>query len=375
MQVGKLNIWPRNAKRKIYICIVYISFICISAKSQDNISDSYTIIFNPLFHQNQEKWRAPYHKTMMYAWFTARVIAPDYKTYMHSMEDQYGNGVKYIGYYYSATTTHSKESGAHGIFPEKKFPLNEVKKDWLLRRPDGKFSTWPNQEERYFLDVGLREVQDAILNRAILNAKKLKCNVLTLDNWYYKYGAPAGLEEKAWTEKCMLFLKRARELTTANNLKLVVNHTSPPQYWIEFAPYLDGSSYEMGCHPTRLRSRDLYEQELSSYQEFIAMGKSIFLYTDRAVYKGDRWDKDGRKAAATVMLVMPKEQHYWGGIYVCSPHYEVWPVGGWAMWPEQLGKPLGPREWDGDTVTRKFENGLISVTVGEKPKFNISIEY
>jgi len=131
----------------------------------------------------------------------------------------------------------------------------------------------------------------------------------------------------------------------------------------------------MAAHPNRLKSKVLYELELSSYEKVLAMGRSIFLYTDMLTHNGGRWDKDGRKVAATAMLVMPADQPYWGGIYVSNPRYEIWPVGGWAMWSEQLGKPLGPRKWNGDTVTRRFEHGSISVTVGQNSKFNISFEY
>lgn len=183
------------------------------------------------------------------------------------------------------------------------------------------------------------------------------------------------MKEQEWTEKCLSFLKRARELTQQNNIKLVVNLPSPPEYWPEFAPYLDGIAYEMGAHPNRLKQQNLYEEELSSYEKVMAMGKSIFLYTDILTNNGQRWDEDGRKVAATVMLVIQKDQPYWGGIYICPPRYEIWPVGGWPMWPEQLGKPLEQRKWNGNNVTRKFENGTVSVTVGQNPKFSVSFEY
>jgi hypothetical protein len=336
----------------------------------------YNIVFNGGHHIGKEKWRGPYHNKIIYTWFTAYASAKNEQEYRNLIDNQRKNGAKYIGYYYSATTSYPSEPIAnHRKFPEVSIPPKAIKYSWILRDAKGKPVNWYDQKDRFFLNIGIKEVQDAILKRALGNTKQLGINALFLDNWAYKYWAPSGLDKKQWTEKSLSFLIRARELTMANNLKLVVNLTAPLKFWTEFAPYLDGISYEMGAHPYRLRTRDRYEEELQSYDKVMAMGKSIFLWTDRLKDNGERWDEDGRKVAATAMLVMPKDQPYWGGIYVANPRYEAWPVGGWAMWPEQLGKPLGPREWEGNTVTRKFERGLISVTVGEKPKFSIGIEF
>jgi hypothetical protein len=138
---------------------------------------------------------------------------------------------------------------------------------------------------------------------------------------------------------------------------------------------VDGISYELPTHPETVKRKTEFKRELDGYEKVMALGKSIFLFTDRLVGNGQWWDEQRRKVAATTMLVVPKHQPYWGGIYVCPPRYEVWPVGGWPMWPEQLGKPLGPGRWEGNTATRRFEHGSVSVTVGKDPKLNINFVY
>lgn len=156
----------------------------------------------------------------------------------------------------------------------------------------------------------------------------------------------------------------------------MINQASPLQHWHVFAPYLDGISYEMAAHRNTLKRKDWYKLELDTYAKMMEMGKSIFLYTyARPDSPRKAWDPDGRKVAITAMLVMPANNPHWGGIYISPPTYEVWPTGGWAMWPEQLGKPLGVRKWSDNIVTREFENGLISVTTGAAPEFSIKFNY
>ena len=357
------------------------SLWCLSlARSQSHVKTAskseYSIIFNGWYHSGKQKWQGPYHNKLLFPWFTANISAINQDEYKKLINEQFRNGVKFIGYYYSATTSYpSNPVGNNTRFPERSIPPESIKYSWILRDGKGRPITWDNQENRYFLDVGIKEVRDAVLISAIRNAKQLRANVLYLDNWTYKYWAPGDLKEQQWTEKCLSLLIRAREFTRQNDIKLVVNLSSPPEYWPEFAPHLDGIAYEMPAHPYRLKMQESHELELRNYEKVMGMGKTIFLYTDILTDNGKRWDEDGRKVAATAMLVVPEAQPYWGGIYVCPPRYEVWPVGGWPIWPEQLGKPLEPRKWDGNTVTRKFAHGTISVTVGQNPKFNISFEY
>jgi len=367
-------------KTKISILfIIFLSCHVNLALSDSNFKTTLgreaAIVFNGAYHWGKQKWQGPYHNELLFAWFNARTTARNLKEYKRFINYQHENGVKFIGYYYSSTTSSPQPAGESTVFPEMKIPLQAIKYSWIVRDAKNQLVTWPNRKDRYFLDVGLKAVQDAILTRCVGNAKQLGANVLFLDNWYYKYWAPGDMNEVQWTEKCLFFLMRARELTRYNNLKLVVNTPSPPQYWPEFAPYLDGIAYEMAAHPNRLKTRNAYEQELNGYEKVMKMGKTVFLYTDTLSHKGERWDEEGRKVAATAMLVMPKDQPYWGGIYVCPPRFEVWPVGGWPMWPKQLGKPLAPRQWNGNSVMRKFERGSISVIVGEHPKFRITLEY
>jgi hypothetical protein len=370
-----------NIRVKIFIlCIIFLGLLtraaCSQNKVETNVKSENSIVFNGWYHIGKEKWRGPFNNKLLFTWFTARTSAANNQEYKRLIDRQRKEGVKFIGYYYSATTSRSLEVKGHpSRFPERRIPPEAIESSWVLRDSKGQAVTWHNDKNRYYLDVGMKQVQDAILTRAIRNAKELGANVLFLDNWAYKYWAPGGLDKKQWTEKCLSFLVRARELTTATNLKLVVNLSTFVELFPEFAAYLDGISYEMGAHPYRLKTKGRYEEELKSYDKVMAMGKSIFLWTDMLKDNGERWDEDGRKVAATAMLVMPKDQPYWGGIYVANPRYEPWPVGGWAMWSEQLGKPLGPREWNGNTVVRKFERGSISVTVGQSPKFTVSLEY
>lgn len=357
-------------------CVFYSSCSAETANSTKDASNQGNNFVFGSYHSTKQKWQGKYHDKLLFPWFTTATKAPNRREYLKLLDTQRKNGVRYLGYYYSATTSYSSESLAnHRKFPEVSIPPKEIKYSWVLKDAKKKPIIWPGQKARFYLDVGQREVQDAILTRAIASAKSLGLNVLFLDNWYYKYWSPKNMETSEWTEKCLSFLKRARELTNRNNMKLVVNTSSPPIYWPEFAMHLDGIAYEMGAHPNRLKDRKSYESELSNYEKVIQMGKAIFLYTDRMTYDNKRWDEDGRKAAATAILVLPEKQQSWRGIYVGNPRFEVWPVGGWMMWPEQLGKPIGSRQWKGHTVTRKFQYGSISVTTGVTPNFSITLNY
>jgi hypothetical protein len=371
----------RRISWKSALCVLSLALLSVCSfapaagdgNSIDNAGRS--IVFDGWYNPGKEKWQGPIHDKILFTWFTMGTAAPNEAEYKKLVSHLRQQGVKYIGDYYSATTSYSQRPLEDPLrYPEGAIPPDAIEPSWIVRDKAGMPVTWPGQKDRFFLDVGMKEVQDAILGRAIQIAKRDGADVLYLDNWYYNYGALQDMSKQQWADKCLSFLKRARKLTQESNLKLVVNQVSPVESWPEFAPYLDGIAYEMPAHPDQLKTRDLYELELSSYEKVLAMGKSIFLYTYISS-RNKQWDEDGRKVAATAMLVMPEVQPYWGGIYVDLSTYEVWPVGGWAMWPEQLGKPLGPRKWDGNTVTRNFEHGSIAVTPGDPPKFNVTMNY
>lgn len=370
-------------KAKIFVLCMAVPTIFYQPESfasdpKSNVTErsGYSIVFGATYQTTKENWTGTLHNELLYPWFYTGVRAEKKLEYRRLFENARKNGVRFIGYYYSATNSYGAESNPGAWrFPEPAIPPEDVKSTWILRDHKNQPATWPDRKDIYFLDVELPEVQDAILNRAIRNAKALGCDVIFLDNWYYKFWSPKDTTQEQWTKKCMVFLARARELTARENLRLVVNTPSPPVNWPEFAGYVDGIAYELGALLDRLRSRAAYKQELDAYEKVLSTGTSVFLYTDRLTNKGKRWDADGRKVAATAMLVVFEGQLDWGGMYVCPPHFEVWPVGGWPMWPQQLGKPLGPRTWNGDTVGRKFEHGIISVTVGDTPKFSVSFEY
>ncbi len=65
--------------------------------------------------------------------------------------------------------------------------LSAEKKVKLVKCPDDRI--------RYFLDIGIKEVRETILTRAISNAKSLGANVLNLDNWNYKSFGLLGKQE------------------------------------------------------------------------------------------------------------------------------------------------------------------------------------
>ncbi|MEW6664894.1 MAG: hypothetical protein AB1512_06705 [Thermodesulfobacteriota bacterium] len=332
----------------------------------------FPFLFTGGYHPGREKWHGPFHDRILHPWICIYTSAPDASQYEKAVQKQRANGVAFIGYYYSACTSYLPSSETmHGRYPERAMPPSEVRPEWVLRDGTGEIVTWNTRKDRWFLDIGRQDVQEAILERAIGNAVRCGTDGLSLDNWTYKYWAPPGQTIPQWTEKSLSLLKRARERTARQKMRLIVNQSSPPECWHEFAPFLDGIGYEMGAHPGRLVSRAAYERELSSNEQILKLGKSLFLYTDIIKEGNRRWDEDGRKAAMTALLVVPDDQPRWGGIYVCLPRYEVWPSGGWAMWPEQLGRPLGPRAWHGDGVVRRFERGVIRVTPGASAGFSI----
>jgi hypothetical protein len=372
---------PKNKMKNIKsVGLRFVIFICFWSINlvwlQEEIKGD-TIVFNGGVTDQKQKWQGPYHDKLLFTWFVPTTSAPTIDEYEKLVKYEREKGVQYVGYYYSSVTASPpKPVGHYARFPEGALPLSAVvHSSWILRDPNGEYVKWAGDENRFYLDIGVEELREVILKRAITNATRYGANVLFLDNWNYKCWAPAGQTLLQWANKTLSLLKRARELTQGKGFKLVVNTPSAPENWPEFATYLDGIAYEMGAHPNRLANKELYESELHNYEKIMEMGKSIFLYTDILTYKGERWDEDGRKVAITAMLVKPKDQPYWGGIYVSPPRYEVWPVGGWPMWPEQLGKPLGMRKWEGNTVTRQFEKGFVSVMVGEKPEFIVQIRY
>ncbi|MBU1259553.1 MAG: hypothetical protein KJ757_00495 [Planctomycetes bacterium] len=332
--------------------------------------------FNGWYHGGKNKWRGPIHDKFIFTWITMMTTASSEKEYRQSIQQQKQNGVKYIGYYYSSTTSAPpKPAGDTTGYPEGCIPHSAINPAWVIVDKDNRPVTWPGDRYRYYLDVGLPQVQSSLLKRVIDNVHHAGVNLLYLDNWTYKFWSPGSLTVEQWTQKCLAFLKCARELTELENMKLIVNVTAEPETWTEFAQYLDGICYEMAAHPNRLRTVEGFERELNGYQTVLEKGKSIFLYTDTLTYNKGRWDEDGRKVAATALLVMPPEQPYWGGIYVASPRYEVWPVGGWPMWQRQLGNPREKRKWQGNTVTRDFEKGEVRITVGDEPEFKVVFKY
>jgi len=254
------------------------------AKSQDETKatgkSQNSILFNGWYGRIKEKWQGPLHNTVVFTWYTGLTSAENEQAYRKLVNNQRKNGVKFIGYYYSATTSYpSTNVGRFNRFPEGAIPPEAIKYSWILRDTNGQLVTWPGRKNRWFIDIGKSEVQDAILTRAIKNAKRLGANVLNLDNWNYKSFAPAGQTKEQWAEKNLALLIRARELTHQHNLKLVVNQASPFEHWHKFAPYLDGFAFEQSTHSIWLTKRNLYEMELNTYEQMMAMGKSLFLFT------------------------------------------------------------------------------------------------
>lgn len=327
-----------------------------------------------------DKWRGPKHWQITCPWFIWVVKAADRKEY-HQMSDYVrAHGTKCIGYYYTSTLALPDSATKTATnFQEAGLPRSLCDNSWFI--PDGKggFANYGNQPEWYFLDIANVDVQHAVLERATSNAKNLNCDALCLDNFRYKKYVPYPYDRERWPEGALSFLKTARLYTKRKDLKLVINLGDDPRDWMALTPFVDGFSYEYGCRPSMFESPALLETDLSAYEYVLSQRKTVFLWTGRVGHgTSEQYDPDGRKLALVALLVMPPEQREWGGVYISVPSPgggEVWPTGGWLFWPEQLGKPIGSRQWKANTVVREFERGVISITVGRSPEFSIKLNY
>ena len=328
------------------------------------------------FNSQKNKWRGPFHDKVIFPWITIGNYEKNESEYLKWLRYQREQGVKHIAYYYSATTCYPRAAlDAVDFFPERAMPTSEVQDSWFLRDPRNQRIPWSGSLERYFLDVGNQGLQEALIARLLQNATRLGVDTLFLDNVQFDSWSPDGSQKADWAAKVLSLLKYAKKKATEKGLRVIANVVAPLDRWNELAIHLDGISYEMAAHPNTLSSAARYREELNVYEQLISEGKSIFLITGTYVGKYEAWDPDGRRVAATALMVMPGNQAQWGGIFVSLPSFESWPVGGWAMWPEQLGKPVGLRAWERDTVTRRFERGSISITCGEEPKFTINTSF
>lgn len=333
-------------------------------------------MFGGGYNPSSKKWSGPKHDNILYPWISMYATAGSENELHRALKEARKKGVECIGYYYSASTSYDKFVNNRRRIPEGVLPLSALRPEWVLMDSKGNLVTWPNQKRRFFLNLGKPEVRAAIIGRAVALAKSYDSDMLFFDNWSYMTPPPGDLKREDWALYNLLFLKEARQATNRVGMKLVVNTASYFKYWQDIAPYVDGIAYEMASTPQRLKTRGAYESELATYEGMLIKGKSVFLYTyiPKDSYRAE-WDPDGRKIAATALLVMPKNNPHWGGIFVAIPTFEVWPAGGWSMWPRQLGEPLGSREWSGNTVSRNFERGLVRVTVGAEPEFQITFKY
>lgn len=177
--------------KTIILCTITLGLFCCFGLSQPQghaepaVKSEYGIIFNGGYTSIKQKWQGPLHNKLLFPWFTAHISAINQKEYEKLIKEQNQNGVKFIGYYYSATTSYPV--GDIRRFPERAIPPESIDNSLILHDHKGNPVGWPNQKDRYFLDAGAKQVQDVILTRAIRNAKQLGPNVLFLDNWTYKY--------------------------------------------------------------------------------------------------------------------------------------------------------------------------------------------
>jgi len=328
------------------------------------------------FNSQKNKWRGSFHDKIIFPWITIGNYEKNEGEYLKWLGYQRQQGVKNIAYYYSATTCYPRmPADSVDYFPERALPTSEVEDSWFLRDPRHQRIPWSGVADRYFLDVGNRSLQEILVGRLLQNATRLGVDSLFLDNVQFESWSPDGIEKADWAVKVLSLLKYSKKKATEKGFRVIGNVVAPLNRWHELAKHLDGIAYEMAAHPNSLRSAASYREELDVYDQLISEGKSIFLITGTYVGKYETWDPDGRKVAATALMVMPVNQSTWGGIFVSLPRFEPWPVGGWAMWPEQLGRPTGTRVWEGETVTRHFERGVIRITCGEEPKFTMSASF
>lgn len=348
-------------------------FLVIAILLTAEVGNGDNIFFNGWGHPGKIKWNGKLHSQIVYPPVVLQCSAPSKSEFDKLIKDYKKNGVEYLGCYYSATTSYIP-SNIGGSYPEGAIPPTKIKYDWILRDKENNPVIWSNDKDRWFLDIGKSEVQRAIINRAFDQARAANTDGVFFDNLSYKFWAPNGQTLEQWSKKTLEFLKYAREYSNKYLMKVVINTSTEPQNWKDLEQYVDGISYEMAVHPNRLKNKELYERELASYEDLIKLRKSIFLCTG-VLKKNDKpWDEDGRKVAITALMVKGAINPMWGGIFVDLPNYEPWPSGGWLFWSEQLGAPLGGRQWTDNAVERKFENGTIKVTTGENPKFEISFK-
>ncbi len=332
--------------------------------------------FSGWVRPDKMQWQGPSHDNLVFSWYVPYAVAESKSEYLKLIKLLRKNGTKEIGYYYSATTCGLPVSvGEKYDYPERIFPFNELKFEYLLKSKDGRSITWYDQKNRYYLDIGSEEVQSILLSRIISQAKNLGSDFIFLDNLTYFTSSPSDYNLTTWSNMNLSLIKSAYRLIKQNNLKLVININSPFERWNDFIPYCDGITYELGCHPKNVQDVNNFKKELETYINVLEQGKALFLHTDKLTYNGKRWDEEGIKVALTALIVRASDQTGWANVHVCLPRFETWPNGGWYFWPEQLGKPVGRHYWKDTTVFRKFENGEISIKTGEFPKFSIKLNF
>jgi len=190
-----------------------------------------------------------------------------------------------IGYYHSACTTLPPNKD---FVQPSKMPNNQVPKEWILRYANGNPVTWPDTEDRFFLDMRKEEVRRAVINLAIARTKHYGYDAISFDNCYWGYGVPtstgAVVSAKEWTEAFMKFYEEAGKSANENGLKCIVNFAARaddiPRAFEAISPYVDGIMTEMPFHPNIIKAGKV-EQELAAYEKVLKEGKYVFLLQTR----------------------------------------------------------------------------------------------
>lgn len=196
-----------------------------------------------------------------------------------------------IGYYFSACTIYEPDRGR---IPDRLMtvPPSQVPNEWLIRDKNGRRITWPNQENRFVLDLRKEEVRQAIISLAITLAKHYGYDALSFDNCYWGYGMPVGagsstvVSAKDWTEAFMKFYEEAGKAARENELKCIVNVAARandiPAAFEAISPFVDGIMTEMPFHENIVKA-GLAQRELAAYAKVAKEGTSVYLLQ---VYEG-----------------------------------------------------------------------------------------
>jgi hypothetical protein len=168
-------------------------------------------------------------------------------------------------------------------YPPAKLPLSECSKDWFLRNRNKTIIKAGKDKDRYWLDMRLAEVREAVVSTAVSRAKSNGLDAVCFDNCYWGI-SPANafpaISAEEWTDAYMKFYKLAGEQAHKEGLKCIVNAvtyaSTIPDAFRAVEPYVDGIMTEMAFHP-RVRTPELLLRELQAYEYVLKKGKIVLV--------------------------------------------------------------------------------------------------